>query len=301
MKAMNVGRLKCVSSVPGTPGVPSVRRRFLPSWRELADEVVVGVHDPDVLFRIVGADLHVVRPAPDLVPLRPVFDHLAVAIEDHDDVLPSPIDARPAVAPIGCGLAAAGCGTGGFAHRQAAADGELDARPDLRKPGGPAPRPSEAPAARPSASRTHGRDSRGTHRWTATRSTPAWSGRLSANGFGHFCTGSYGPNTSCPPLSPGTAANPSPGVFFCCPWTMPSRLLTRMTATKAMQTAAIFSVRPFISVPPRLSNRERRPARMRVPRSTSRWTTWHDQPDVKLRQPYARHTFESTSRLERRL
>ena len=82
------------------------------------------------------------RPAPDLVPLRPVFDHLAVAIEHDDDVLPSPIDARPAVAPIGCGLAAAGCGTGGLAHRHAAADGELDAGPDLRQPGGSAPAPA---------------------------------------------------------------------------------------------------------------------------------------------------------------
>ena len=44
---------------------------------------------------------------------------------------------------------------------------------------------------------------------------PSWLGRLSDNGFGQFCTGSYGPNTSCPPLSPGMAANPSPAVFFC--------------------------------------------------------------------------------------
>src|SRR4029453_16755322 len=35
MKAMNVGLLKCVSSVPGTPGVPSVRRRCLPSCENL--------------------------------------------------------------------------------------------------------------------------------------------------------------------------------------------------------------------------------------------------------------------------
>src|SRR6188472_1655176 len=109
--------------------------------RELADEVVVGIHDPYVLFRIVGADLHVVWPAPDLVPLGPVrfIDDLAVAIEHVDDVLPSPVNAGPAIASISRGFAAARCGTGGFACRQAAADGELDARPNLRKPGGPAP------------------------------------------------------------------------------------------------------------------------------------------------------------------
>ena len=83
--------------------------------RELADEVVVGIHDPDVLLRIVGADLHIVWPAPDLVPLRPVLrvDHLAIAIEHDDDVLPSPVDARPAIAspsaaalpPLGVALA----------------------------------------------------------------------------------------------------------------------------------------------------------------------------------------------------
>src|SRR6185436_4992769 len=114
---------------------------LLAVMRELADEVVVGIHDPDVLLRIVGADLDVVWPAPDLVPLRPGFrlDHLAIAIEHVDDVLPSPVDAGPAIAPIRVGFASARCGTGGFACRQTAADGELDARPNLRKPGGPAP------------------------------------------------------------------------------------------------------------------------------------------------------------------
>ncbi len=79
---------------------------------------------------------------------------------------------------------------------------------------------------------------------------PSWLGRLSPSGLGHPCTGSYGPKTSCPPLRPGTAANPSPGIFFCCPWTMPNRLLTRMTASNIAHTAASFSVRSLIlSVP----------------------------------------------------
>ena len=103
---MNVGRAKWVSSLPGTPGVPSSQHLLLAVVGELGDEVVVGIDDPDVLFRIVGADLDVVRPAPNLVPLRPVLDHLAVAIEHHDYVLPSPVDARPAVAAVRGGLAA---------------------------------------------------------------------------------------------------------------------------------------------------------------------------------------------------
>src|SRR4029077_19201103 len=41
---------------------------------------------------------------------------------------------------------------------------------------------------------------------------------------------------------------------------MPSRLLTRMTASKAMHKAVIFTVCRFISVPPRLSNLGRSPA-----------------------------------------
>ena len=30
-----------------------------------------------------------------------------------------------------------------------------------------------------------------------------------------------------------------------------------------------------------------------MPRSTSRWDTWQTRQTVKLRQPYARYTFES--------
>src|SRR5204863_7945970 len=116
---------------------------------------------------------------------------------------------------------------------------------------------------------------------------PSWLGRLSDSGFGHCCTGSYGPKTSCPPLSPGIAANPSPGIFFCCPSTTPSRLSSRMTADKAVHTAAIFSVRPFISLPPRLSNRGRLPAESRATPPSR--THGRLARTVKLRQPYARH------------
>ena len=41
---------------------------------------------------------------------------------------------------------------------------------------------------------------------------PSWSDRLSDIGFGQPTTGSYAPKISCPPFSPGTAANPAPGL-----------------------------------------------------------------------------------------
>lgn len=40
--------------------------------RELADKMRVGIDDPDVLLRIVRADLDVMRAAPDAIPLRPI-------------------------------------------------------------------------------------------------------------------------------------------------------------------------------------------------------------------------------------
>src|SRR6185369_14136878 len=95
---------------PGDARRAQREEALFPVVAELADEVVVRVDDPDVLLRIVGADLHVVRPSPDAVPLRPVLDHLAVAIEDDDDVLPAPVDARTAVAAISVCLAGARCG-----------------------------------------------------------------------------------------------------------------------------------------------------------------------------------------------
>src|ERR1700719_3321523 len=123
---------------------------LLAVMREFADEVVIGIHNPDVLVPVVRADLNVMRPSPDFVPLRPVFDDLAVAIQDDNDVIPAPINAWPSVVPIsgvgaigvlwhprGVGNAAtAWRSAGGLAQRQAHSHRELDARPKLRKPGG---------------------------------------------------------------------------------------------------------------------------------------------------------------------
>src|SRR5262249_39359884 len=76
-----------------------------------------------------------VRPAPDAVPLRPVLDHLAVAIEDDDHMLPAPVDARAAVAAVRSRFAEArGCARR-LAGRHATAGAGLGAGPDLRKPG----------------------------------------------------------------------------------------------------------------------------------------------------------------------
>ena len=69
-QARNVGRLKCVPSAPFTVGVPMRLHQFLHVMREYVDGVHVIVHDPDVLFRIVGIDGDVVRPLEDLVLLR---------------------------------------------------------------------------------------------------------------------------------------------------------------------------------------------------------------------------------------
>src|SRR5688572_26627391 len=70
---------------------------------------------------------------------------------------------------------------------------------------------------------------------------PSWLGRLSASGSGHFCTGSYGPNTSCPPLSPGTAAKPAPGAFAASPSSstgVGAQFIRSIAENKATHTAA---------------------------------------------------------------
>ena len=66
-----------------------------------------------------------------------------------------------------------------------------------------------------------------------------------------------------------------------------------MSANKAAHTAAIFSVRSYISVPPLLSNRGRPPAKncATLPKQVGHVA---DRQTVEERQPYARHTLEST-------
>src|SRR4029077_18149862 len=109
-----VGQIKTAIRLKGQEGWPGELRivgarharcgqsqgALLAIMREFADEVVVGVPNPDVLVRVVGADLNVMWPSPDFVPFRPVFDDLPVAIQDNDDVIPAPINARPSVGPI---------------------------------------------------------------------------------------------------------------------------------------------------------------------------------------------------------
>src|SRR5882762_4920170 len=60
--------------------------------RELVNHVLVIVDDPDVLFRIVGADGDEVRPLQLRIPLVPRLDEVARTIEHHDAVLPAGVD-----------------------------------------------------------------------------------------------------------------------------------------------------------------------------------------------------------------
>ena len=64
--------------------------------RELEDRVAEVVDDPDVLVGIVRAHVNGVRPREHRVPLRPVLDDVAVAVEDEDAVLPARVDAEHA-------------------------------------------------------------------------------------------------------------------------------------------------------------------------------------------------------------
>ena len=61
-------------------------------------ELVYGVHvivdQPHMLFRIVGADVGRMRALEDLVPLRPLFDDVARAVDDDDAILPAGVDAE---------------------------------------------------------------------------------------------------------------------------------------------------------------------------------------------------------------
>ena len=64
---------------------------------ELVDDLHVVVDDPDVLLRIVGADVDRVRAAEQLVPLLPGLDDLAVAIDHDHAVLPLRVHAELAI------------------------------------------------------------------------------------------------------------------------------------------------------------------------------------------------------------
>ena len=76
--------------------------------------MIVGVHDPDVLLRIVGADLHIVWPAPDLVPLRPVLFSIILPLRSNTTMMCSHRQSTPgrpllpsaaALPPLGVALA----------------------------------------------------------------------------------------------------------------------------------------------------------------------------------------------------
>src|SRR2546428_5290497 len=88
-----------VEQIPGVASALALgaeRHRELAVVGELVNHVQLIVDDPHVLLTIVGVHLDLVRPAPaphleQLVVLRPRVHHLAVAIDDEDDVVIAPL------------------------------------------------------------------------------------------------------------------------------------------------------------------------------------------------------------------
>ena len=74
--------------------------------RELVDDVIAVLDDPDVLLGIVGIDRHRMRAPEERIPLRPVFRDVAVGVDDEHAVLPARVDTQlafpsvPAIAPL---------------------------------------------------------------------------------------------------------------------------------------------------------------------------------------------------------
>ncbi len=103
---------------------------------ELEDRVAVVVDDVDVLLRIVRADVHRVRPAQHLVPLRPVLDDVAVAIDHENAVLPEEVRAvHSGIRVVACHLRARLEERSGRARARGVApqirDGEREIRSDV--------------------------------------------------------------------------------------------------------------------------------------------------------------------------
>ena len=114
--------------------------------RELVDRVHVVVYEPDVFLRIVGTHVHRVRALHDLVPLRPLFDDVALRVDDGQAVLPTGVNAHLAIRGLCAppeihalrGIlprpASARKGRRRCAAPGNAANWKLNARADVRKP-----------------------------------------------------------------------------------------------------------------------------------------------------------------------
>ena len=112
--------------------------------RELVDDVLVVVDQPDVLVRIVRTDRDEVRALQARVPLHPVGrlrQQVALAVEDEDAVLPPRIDAHlvvpqprvhAALGELAAAAVARRAGRRRVTPRQAA-DRKRDARPEIRQ------------------------------------------------------------------------------------------------------------------------------------------------------------------------
>src|SRR5262245_37695668 len=249
MNAMNVGRLKCVSSVPGIPGVPSVRSRFLPSCVNLLTKwasastiqmffsgsyglISTSCGRPQMLSHCDQSSI--------ILPLRSKTT-MTCSQRQSTPARPS-LPSGAALPKLGVALAASRVGT-------PPPTGNLRLGPICGSHVVPLPRPIGRTGNSPFWATITRSGLSGNTSVDCDHVHPWWFGRLSASGRGQFCTGSYGPNASLPPFCPGTAANPSPGIFFgCCPSTVLSLLLTRIAAVRAITAAAIFIVRTLISV-----------------------------------------------------
>ena len=113
--------------------------KLLAVMRELVDRVHVIVDHPDVLLGIVRIDGDEVRALENLVPLRPGFDDLALAIDDRQAMLPLRVHAdgsfpesRTVVRILSRAAGAGKRGDRGVAPGQSA-DGELQARTEIGK------------------------------------------------------------------------------------------------------------------------------------------------------------------------
>ena len=248
MNAMNVGRLKWVSSVPGTPGVPSVSRRCLPSWVNLLTKCA----SASTIQMFFCGSYGLISTSCGRPQMRSHCDQSSIILPlrsktwmtcSHRQSTPGrPSLSSIALPKLGVALAASRSGT-------PPPTGNLMLGPICGNHVVPRPRPRGKTGSSPLKVTSTRSGVSGKTSVACEYVQASWFGRLSANGRGQFCTGSYGPNASLPPFSPGTAANPSPGAFFCCPCTTPIWLLTRRPAMKAIQIAAALSERFVMGVP----------------------------------------------------
>jgi hypothetical protein len=95
---VNVGRPVEVCGIrPGYFRRSDRLEQFAPIVCELIDDLHIVIHDPDILLRIVWADIDRMRAAKQLIPLLPGLDDFAGAIHNHHAVFPFRVDSELAI------------------------------------------------------------------------------------------------------------------------------------------------------------------------------------------------------------